>query len=167
MRGGGAAYAGVIDSVAMACPAGMPPDSLVVGPSTHIQHVCRCVSTLTMASIRPIIQTITRVCLRVYVCMCTVVLSVLQSAILGYGLFQGLGAAGLLSRHLNAAENVIVQTTAGKGRSCRPVKQLYNCPAIAGRACWCCQTCVGSDAALQQSMRGFSAPREGSNLGRD
>lgn len=37
----------------------------------------------------------------------------LQSAILGYGLFQGLGTAGLLSRHLNAAENVIVQTTAG------------------------------------------------------
>jgi hypothetical protein len=36
-----------------------------------------------------------------------------QSAILGYGLFQGLSATGLLTRHLNAAENVIVQTTAG------------------------------------------------------
>ena len=43
----------------------------------------------------------------------------LQSAILGYGLFQGLGATGLLSRHLNAAENVIVQTTAGETQGVR------------------------------------------------
>jgi hypothetical protein len=43
-----------------------------------------------------------------------VFVAAVQSAILGYGLFQGLGAAGLLSRHLNAAENVIVQTTAGE-----------------------------------------------------
>jgi uncharacterized oligopeptide transporter (OPT) family protein len=30
----------------------------------------------------------------------------------GYGLFQGLGALGLLAQHLTVAENVIVQTTA-------------------------------------------------------
>jgi hypothetical protein len=30
----------------------------------------------------------------------------------GYGLFQGLGALGLLTQHLTVAENVIVQTTA-------------------------------------------------------
>ncbi|WIA18515.1 hypothetical protein OEZ85_009965 [Tetradesmus obliquus] len=36
----------------------------------------------------------------------------LQSAILGYGLFQGLGTLGLLTQHLTVAENVIVQTTA-------------------------------------------------------
>jgi hypothetical protein len=30
----------------------------------------------------------------------------------GYGLFQGLGALGLLTQHLTIAENVIVQTTA-------------------------------------------------------
>eukprot|EP00878_Enallax_costatus_P030311 GHUV01032989.1.p1 GENE.GHUV01032989.1~~GHUV01032989.1.p1 ORF type:complete len:347 (+),score=66.28 GHUV01032989.1:219-1259(+) len=36
----------------------------------------------------------------------------LQSAILGYGLFQGLGAAKLLTHRLTVAENVIVQTTA-------------------------------------------------------
>lgn len=53
------------------------------------------------------------------------VLLLLQSAILGYGLFQGLAAAGLLSRHLNAAENVIVQTTAGE-------LHLLSC----NNACW-------------------------------
>eukprot|EP00879_Flechtneria_rotunda_P019423 GHRR01020401.1.p1 GENE.GHRR01020401.1~~GHRR01020401.1.p1 ORF type:complete len:360 (+),score=103.69 GHRR01020401.1:512-1591(+) len=36
----------------------------------------------------------------------------LQSAILGYGLFQGLSASKLITRHLSVAENVIVQTTA-------------------------------------------------------
>eukprot|EP00775_Hariotina_reticulata_P013158 gene13158-13288_t len=35
----------------------------------------------------------------------------MQSAILGYGVFQGLSAAGVISRHLSVAENVIVQTT--------------------------------------------------------
>jgi hypothetical protein len=36
----------------------------------------------------------------------------MQSAILGYGVFQGLSAAKVISRQLSVAENVIVQTTA-------------------------------------------------------
>lgn len=69
------------------------------------------------ASAQPGHHMTTRLCVYVCACCCPA-LCALQSAILGYGLFQGLGAAGLLSRHLNAAENVIVQTTAGEHCCC-------------------------------------------------
>jgi hypothetical protein len=52
-------------------------------------------------------------CCQLFIICATTLATILSNIVVaGYGLFQGLGALGLLTQHLTVAENVIVQTTA-------------------------------------------------------